>query len=152
MVFLQNFFDEPKSPPPTCEGVALTSALGLARITSADGDLSSDTTAGVNGPSGMVEWSASPLAPSPRAQRLGFDTSRASGTPLMQLRWTEAAANDLEHISNYLFEQAPDRARAPCRFADLVTAPRKRANSKGAGKNAGTLALHTTERARGQIS
>jgi plasmid stabilization system protein ParE len=28
----------------------------------------------------------------------------------MQLRWTEEAADDLEHIVDYLFEQAPDRA------------------------------------------
>ncbi len=32
----------------------------------------------------------------------------------MQLRWTEEAARDLEHIANYLFERAPGRA------ADLV--------------------------------
>ena len=32
----------------------------------------------------------------------------------MQLRWTEAAAKDLEHIADYLFEHAPGRA------ADLV--------------------------------
>jgi toxin ParE1/3/4 len=34
----------------------------------------------------------------------------------MELRWTEAAANDLERIAAYLFENAPDRA------ADLVRA------------------------------
>jgi toxin ParE1/3/4 len=28
----------------------------------------------------------------------------------MQLRWTEEAATDLEHITDYLFEHAPDRA------------------------------------------
>jgi plasmid stabilization system protein ParE len=28
----------------------------------------------------------------------------------MQLRWTEEAANDLERITDYLFEHAPDRA------------------------------------------
>ncbi len=32
----------------------------------------------------------------------------------MQLRWTEGAAKDLEHIADYLFEHAPSRA------ADLV--------------------------------
>ena len=32
----------------------------------------------------------------------------------MQLRWTEGAAKDLEHIADYLFEHAPGRA------ADLV--------------------------------
>jgi len=28
----------------------------------------------------------------------------------MQLRWIEGAAQDLEHIANYLFEHAPARA------------------------------------------
>jgi addiction module RelE/StbE family toxin len=28
----------------------------------------------------------------------------------MELRWTEAAAEDLEQITNYLFEKAPARA------------------------------------------
>jgi addiction module RelE/StbE family toxin len=28
----------------------------------------------------------------------------------MELRWTEGAAADLEHIANYLFEHAPRRA------------------------------------------
>ena len=28
----------------------------------------------------------------------------------MQLRWTEEAATDLEHIADYLFEHAPERA------------------------------------------
>jgi len=28
----------------------------------------------------------------------------------MELRWTEGAAQDLEHIASYLFEHAPDRA------------------------------------------
>lgn len=28
----------------------------------------------------------------------------------MQLRWTEEAANDLEHIADYLLQHAPDRA------------------------------------------
>ncbi len=28
----------------------------------------------------------------------------------MQLRWSDEAANDLEHIANYLFENAPGRA------------------------------------------
>ena len=28
----------------------------------------------------------------------------------MELRWTEEAANDLEHIADYLFENAPERA------------------------------------------
>jgi toxin ParE1/3/4 len=28
----------------------------------------------------------------------------------MELRWTEEAASDLEHIADYLFENAPGRA------------------------------------------
>jgi toxin ParE1/3/4 len=28
----------------------------------------------------------------------------------MELRWTEEAADDLEHITNYLFENVPERA------------------------------------------
>ena len=32
----------------------------------------------------------------------------------MELRWTEQAATDLEHIADYLFDQVPERA------ADLV--------------------------------
>jgi len=28
----------------------------------------------------------------------------------VELRWTEVAANDLEHITDYLFENAPRRA------------------------------------------
>jgi addiction module RelE/StbE family toxin len=28
----------------------------------------------------------------------------------MELRWTEEAANDLEHITEYLLEHAPERA------------------------------------------
>ena len=57
----------------------------------------------------------------------------------MQLRWTEAAANDLEHISNYLFEQAPDRAAALVRTvydapAALLTFP----NRGRLGKKEGT--------------
>jgi plasmid stabilization system protein ParE len=35
----------------------------------------------------------------------------------MQLRWTEDAADDLEHITEYLFENAPGRA------AELVLSP-----------------------------
>ncbi len=34
----------------------------------------------------------------------------------MELRWTEEAAADLEHITNYLFQNAPERA------AELVRA------------------------------
>jgi toxin ParE1/3/4 len=28
----------------------------------------------------------------------------------MQLRWTDAAADDLEHIADYLFEKSPENA------------------------------------------
>ena len=48
----------------------------------------------------------------------------------MQLRWTEEAANDLEHIIDYLFEHAPDRAAGLVRTvydapAGLLTFPNR---------------------------
>jgi toxin ParE1/3/4 len=39
----------------------------------------------------------------------------------MELRWTEAAANDLKQIADYLFENAPDRAAG--RVLELYNAP-----------------------------
>lgn len=39
----------------------------------------------------------------------------------MELRWTEAAAEDLEHITDYLFDRAPHRAQELIR--NLYTAP-----------------------------
>jgi plasmid stabilization system protein ParE len=46
----------------------------------------------------------------------------------MLVRWTEQAASDLEHITDYLFEQAPERAAELVRMvydspAGLVTYP-----------------------------
>ena len=60
----------------------------------------------------------------------------------MQLRWTEEAADDLEHIVNYLFEQAPDRAAELVRTvydapATLLTFP----NRGRLGKKEGTREL-----------
>ena len=39
----------------------------------------------------------------------------------MELRWTEAAVNDLEQITNYLFEEAPSRAAEVVR--EIYNAP-----------------------------
>lgn len=39
----------------------------------------------------------------------------------MQLRWTREAADDLERISDYLFQQVPDRA--PELVRDVLDAP-----------------------------
>jgi toxin ParE1/3/4 len=60
----------------------------------------------------------------------------------MQLRWTEEAANDLEHIADYLFEHAPDRAVELVRTiyhapAALLTFP----NRGRRGKKEGTREL-----------
>jgi addiction module RelE/StbE family toxin len=60
----------------------------------------------------------------------------------MQLRWTEEAANDLEHITDYLFEHAPDRAAELVRTiyyapAALLTFP----NRGRPGKREGTREL-----------
>jgi toxin ParE1/3/4 len=60
----------------------------------------------------------------------------------MQLRWTEAAATDLEHITDYLFEHAPDRAAALVRTvyhapAALLTFP----NRGRLGRKEGTREL-----------
>jgi plasmid stabilization system protein ParE len=48
----------------------------------------------------------------------------------MQLRWTEQAAADLEHIAAYLFEQVPERAEKLVRTvyeapATLLTFPQR---------------------------
>jgi toxin ParE1/3/4 len=56
----------------------------------------------------------------------------------MLLRWTEAAANDLEKIADYLFEHAPDRADGVVRIvfnagASLRTFPRRGRPGKKAG-------------------
>ena len=60
----------------------------------------------------------------------------------MELRWTEEAAADLEHITDYLFQNAPERAAELVRGiynapAALLTFP-----SRGrAGKKEGTREL-----------
>jgi toxin ParE1/3/4 len=48
----------------------------------------------------------------------------------MQLRWTEEAVTDLEHVADYLFEQAPHRAAEVVRSifdapASLLTFPHR---------------------------
>lgn len=60
----------------------------------------------------------------------------------MHLRWTEEAANDLEHIADYLLEHAPDRAPELVRTvydapAALLTFP----NRGRLGKKEGTREL-----------
>ncbi len=60
----------------------------------------------------------------------------------MQLRWTEEAAADLEHITDYLFQNAPERAAALVRGiynapAALLTFPYR----GRAGKKEGTREL-----------
>ena len=60
----------------------------------------------------------------------------------MQLRWTEAAARDLELIADYLVEQAPDRAAALVRtIHDAPTALLTFPNRGRLGKKAGTREL-----------
>ena len=60
----------------------------------------------------------------------------------MQLRWTEAAARDLELIADYLVEQAPDRAAALVRtIHDAPTALLTFPNRRRLGKKAGTREL-----------
>jgi toxin ParE1/3/4 len=61
---------------------------------------------------------------------------------LRQLRWTEQAASDLEHIAGYLFEHAPERAAELVRTvydapAGLMTFP----NRGRLGKKDGTREL-----------
>ena len=60
----------------------------------------------------------------------------------MELRWTEEAAADLEHITDYLFQNAPERAAELVRGiynapAALLTFPYR----GRAGKKAGTREL-----------
>ncbi len=60
----------------------------------------------------------------------------------MQLRWTEEAAADLEHITDYLFQSAPERAAELVRGiynapAALLTFPHR----GRAGKKEGTREL-----------
>jgi toxin ParE1/3/4 len=60
----------------------------------------------------------------------------------MELRWTEEAAADLEHITDYLFQNAPERAAELVRAiynapAALLTFPKR----GRAGRKEGTREL-----------
>ncbi len=60
----------------------------------------------------------------------------------MQVRWTPAAADDLENIANYLFEKTPENAARLIR--DIYGAPailQKFPNRGRAGKKEGTREL-----------
>jgi len=57
----------------------------------------------------------------------------------MEPRWTEEAANDLEHITNYLFENAPGRAAGVVREiynapSGLLKFPHRESPGKKAGR------------------
>ena len=72
-----------------------------------------------------------------------FVTPGRQGTPaLMQLRWTEESANDLERIADYLLAHTPERAPELIHFhlqrpASLLTFP----NRGRPGKKEGTREL-----------
>ena len=60
----------------------------------------------------------------------------------MQVRWTTAAANDLESIANYLFEKTPQNAPRLIReICDAVFALRNYPNRGRPGKKSGTREL-----------
>jgi len=60
----------------------------------------------------------------------------------MQLRWTEEAASDLEHIADYLFEHTPERASELVRTVyDAPTALLTFPNRGRLGKKDGTREL-----------
>ena len=60
----------------------------------------------------------------------------------MELRWTEEAANDLEHITDYLFENAPGRAAELVReIYDAPSALLTFPSSGRPGKKEGTREL-----------
>ncbi len=62
----------------------------------------------------------------------------------MRLRWTSAAADDLENIANYLFEKTPENAARLIR--ELYDAPstlKSFPNRGRAGKKEGTRELVT---------
>jgi ParE toxin of type II toxin-antitoxin system, parDE len=61
---------------------------------------------------------------------------------LMQLRWTSAAADDLENIANYLFERTPENAARLIReICDAPSALKSFPNRGRAGKKEGTREL-----------
>jgi addiction module RelE/StbE family toxin len=60
----------------------------------------------------------------------------------MQLRWTSAAADDLENIANYLFERTPEHAPRLIReICDAPSALKSFPNRGRAGKKEGTREL-----------
>jgi toxin ParE1/3/4 len=60
----------------------------------------------------------------------------------MELRWTEQAAADLEHITDYLFQNAPERAAELVRGIYNAPAALLRFPYRGrAGKKEGTREL-----------
>jgi plasmid stabilization system protein ParE len=62
----------------------------------------------------------------------------------MQLRWTSAAADDLDHIANYLFEKTPENAARLIReIYNAPTSLKSFPNRGRAGKKQGTRELGT---------
>lgn len=60
----------------------------------------------------------------------------------MRVRWTSAAADDLESIANYLFENTPENAARLVRDVYEAASSLKSLPSRGrAGKKAGTREL-----------
>lgn len=60
----------------------------------------------------------------------------------MQVRWTTAAANDLENIADYLFERTPENAPRLIReICDAVLALKNYPNRGRPGKKSGTREL-----------
>jgi toxin ParE1/3/4 len=60
----------------------------------------------------------------------------------MQVRWTTAAASDLENIANYLFEKTPENAARLIReICGAVFALKTYPNRGRAGKKSGTREL-----------
>ena len=60
----------------------------------------------------------------------------------MRLRWTSAAADDLENIADYLFEKTPENAARLIReLYDAPSALKSFPNRGRAGKNEGTREL-----------
>ncbi len=60
----------------------------------------------------------------------------------MRLRWTSAAADDLENIANYLFEKTPENAARLIReLYDAPSALKSFPNRGRAGKKEGTREL-----------
>jgi toxin ParE1/3/4 len=60
----------------------------------------------------------------------------------MELRWTAAAADDLEHITDYLFEKTPENAEKPIRrIFDAPSVLKTFPNRGRSGKKDGTREL-----------